>query len=110
MPLVTLEHLGCSEWADTADRGYHATGEPDFWAVWTTQGKVFELVRDATVVQDPFGFGYESVKTMAGLAKGEKYAGAKLRGVMHRIVTNNGGPGRLTVAQYRAEEAKKAGR
>lgn len=64
----------------------------------------------ATVVQDPFGFGYESVKTMADLAKGQKYSGPKLRGVQHRVVTKDGGPGRLTVAQYRAEEAKKAGK
>jgi ribose transport system substrate-binding protein len=64
----------------------------------------------ATVVQDPFGFGYESVKTMADLAKGHPYTGPKLRGVPHRIVTKDGGPGRLTVAQYREEEAKKAGK
>jgi ribose transport system substrate-binding protein len=64
----------------------------------------------ATVVQDPFNFGYESVKTMAKLAKGEKYAGEKLRDVPHRIVTKTGGAGRLTVAQYRAEEAAKAGK
>ena len=64
----------------------------------------------ATVVQDPFGFGYESVKTMAELAKGQKYTGPKLRGVPHRIVTKNGGPGRRTVAEYREEEAKKAGK
>jgi ribose transport system substrate-binding protein len=63
----------------------------------------------ATVVQDPFGFGYESVKVMAQLARGEKYTGEKLRGVPHRIVTKDGGPGRLTVAQYHDQEAKKAG-
>jgi ribose transport system substrate-binding protein len=64
----------------------------------------------ATVVQDPFNFGYESVKTMAKLAEGEKYTGDKLRDVPHRIVTKAGGTGRLTVAQYRAEEAAKAGK
>jgi ribose transport system substrate-binding protein len=68
-------------------------------------GQVF-----ATVVQDPFGFGYEAVKTMAPLARGEKYTGAKLRGVPHRVITKDGGPGKLTVAQYHAEEAKKAGK
>jgi len=61
----------------------------------------------ATVVQDPFGFGHESVKVMARLAKGENYAGEKLRSVPHRLVTRDGGPGRLTVPQYRAEEEKK---
>lgn len=61
----------------------------------------------ATVVQDPFGFGYESVQVMATLATGGPYIGAKLRGVPHRLVTKDGGPGRITVAQYRAEEQKK---
>lgn len=62
----------------------------------------------ATVVQDPFGFGYESVKAMAELAKTGKYGGAKLRPVPHRVVTKAGGPGQLTVAEYKAEEAKKS--
>ena len=47
---------------------------------------------------------------MAELAKGQKYTGPKLRGVPHRIVTKTGGPGRQTVGEYRAEEAKKAGK
>jgi ribose transport system substrate-binding protein len=63
----------------------------------------------ATVVQDPFNFGYESVKAMADLAKGGKYAGAKLRAVPHRVVTKSGGAGTITVAEYKAQEAKKAG-
>jgi hypothetical protein len=45
---LTVEHLGCSEWLDTPDRGYHATGRPEMYGVWTTQGTMFELVRDAT--------------------------------------------------------------
>ena len=44
------------------------------------------------------------------LARGEKYTGPKLRGVPHRVITKDGGPGQLTVAQYHAEEAKKAGK
>jgi ribose transport system substrate-binding protein len=70
-----------------------------------SEGNIF-----ATVVQDPFGFGYESVKVMASLAKGETYTGAKVRDVPHRIVTQKGGTGRLTVDQYKAEEARKAGK
>ena len=62
------------------------------------------------MVQDPFGFGYESVKVMASLAKGEKYTGEKVRDIKHRIVTKDGGAGRYTVAQYKAEEALKAGK
>jgi hypothetical protein len=45
---LTVEHLGCTEWLDTPDRGYHATGRPEMYGVWTTQGTMFELVRDAT--------------------------------------------------------------
>jgi hypothetical protein len=49
---ITVEHLGCSEWVDTAEKGYHPTGHPDITACWTTQGKVFEIVRDATIAND----------------------------------------------------------
>jgi hypothetical protein len=43
---LTVEHLGCSEWNDSVDGGYHPTGLPEMFAVWTTQGKMFELTRD----------------------------------------------------------------
>ena len=43
---LTVEHLGCTEWIDTLDRGYHPTGDPELFAIWTTQGKMFELTRD----------------------------------------------------------------
>src|SRR3954466_12466152 len=46
---LTIEHLGCSEWTDSTDRGYHPTGKPELFAVWTTQGKMFETVRDPPV-------------------------------------------------------------
>jgi hypothetical protein len=49
---LTVEHLGCSEWADSPDRGYHSTGRPELFAVWTSQGKMFETVRDAVVRHD----------------------------------------------------------
>src|SRR5258708_10714127 len=42
----TVEHIGCSEWIDTLDRGYHATGEAELFGIWTTQGKMFDLTRD----------------------------------------------------------------
>ncbi len=64
----------------------------------------------ATIVQDPFNFGYESVKAMAELAKGGKYTGAKLRAVPHRVVTKGGGKTGITVAEYKEQEAKKAGK
>jgi hypothetical protein len=43
---LTVEHLGCSEWVDSVDRGYHATGQAEMFGVWTTQGKMFQLTRD----------------------------------------------------------------
>jgi hypothetical protein len=46
---LTVEHLGCSEWIDTLDRGYHPTGDAELFGIWTTQGKMFELTRDAVV-------------------------------------------------------------
>lgn len=44
---MTIEHLGCSEWLDTVDKGYHATGENEVFGVWVSQGKLFEETRDA---------------------------------------------------------------
>jgi hypothetical protein len=49
---LTVEHLGCSEWADSPDRGYHATGRAEVFAVWTSQGPMFDTVRDAVVKHD----------------------------------------------------------
>ena len=46
---MTIEHLGCSEWADTVEGGYHATGEHEVFGVWVSQGRLFEEVRDAVV-------------------------------------------------------------
>jgi ribose transport system substrate-binding protein len=57
----------------------------------------------ATVVQDPFNFGVESVKIMAKLAKGEKYSGDPIRYVKHRVVTKDGGPDRVAVGPFREQ-------
>jgi hypothetical protein len=46
---LTVEHLGCTEWNDTLAGGYRPTGLPEFFAVWTTQGKMFEVTRDSVV-------------------------------------------------------------
>jgi hypothetical protein len=44
---LTIEHFGCQEWIDTASGGYRYTGQPETLGVWTTQGPMFEVVRDA---------------------------------------------------------------
>ncbi|HEX6714566.1 MAG TPA: hypothetical protein VF066_14325 [Thermoleophilaceae bacterium] len=49
---LTIEHLGCSEWVDTIDRGYRPTGDAELFGIWTTQGKMFELTRDTVVAHD----------------------------------------------------------
>src|SRR3954451_2517603 len=49
---LTVEHLGCSEWIDSPDKGYHATGRSELFAVWTSQGPMFDTVRDVTVEHD----------------------------------------------------------
>jgi hypothetical protein len=46
---LTVEHLGCTEWTDTLDGGYHPTGQPEMFGIWTTQGKMFDLTRDTVV-------------------------------------------------------------
>jgi hypothetical protein len=46
---VTMEHLGSTEWVETADDGYHATGENEIYAIWTTQGPMKDLVQPALV-------------------------------------------------------------
>jgi hypothetical protein len=46
---LTVEHLGCSEWIDTVDGGYHPTGNAEMLGIWTTQGQMFDLTRDTIV-------------------------------------------------------------
>jgi ribose transport system substrate-binding protein len=58
-----------------------------------------------TIVQNPFGFGYESVKLMAALAKGDKSSlpADGIRFVPHRVITKDGGPGKARVTDFKAE-------
>jgi ribose transport system substrate-binding protein len=66
----------------------------------------------ATVVQDPFGFGYESVRMMASLAKGDRSVlpPGGIKYVPHRIITRDGGQGRIPVAQFRDELDTRLGK
>jgi ribose transport system substrate-binding protein len=57
----------------------------------------------ATVVQDPYNFGTESVKLMAKLAKGEPFTGDPVHYVKHRVVTKDGGGDRVSVAKFREQ-------
>ena len=63
---LTVEHLGCTEWVDSLDRGYHPTGQAELFGIWTTQGRMFELTRDtirahgiprAALLRPPLQFG-----------------------------------------------------
>ncbi len=49
---LTVEHLGCTEWNDTLDGGYHATGQPELFGIWTTQGRMFEIVKASVIKHD----------------------------------------------------------
>jgi hypothetical protein len=49
---LTVEHLGCTEWNDSLDKGYHRTGRAELFAVWCNQGPLFETVKAATVEHD----------------------------------------------------------
>ncbi len=59
----------------------------------------------ATVVQQPFVFGYESVKMMAALARGDssKLPADGIRYVPHRVITKDGGKDRVPVEKFRRE-------
>ena len=63
---LTVEHLGCSEWVDSLDKGYHPTGQAELFGIWTTQGRMFQLTRDtvrahgiprAALLRPPVQFG-----------------------------------------------------
>jgi ribose transport system substrate-binding protein len=60
----------------------------------------------ATVVQNPFEFGAQAVKTMAALAKGDPYKGEAIRYVPIRVLTKDGGDGTLPVGTFRTELQK----
>ncbi len=49
---LTVEHLGCSEWNDSTDIGYHATGRAELLAIWATQGKLASLVQETVIAHD----------------------------------------------------------
>jgi len=59
----------------------------------------------ATVVQQPFQFGYESVKMMAAIARGDnsKVPADGIRYVPHRVITKEGGKDRVPVEKFRKE-------
>lgn len=58
-----------------------------------------------TVVQDPFNFGYEAVRLMAALARGDRSVlpADGVRYVPHRVITREGGAGRLAADKFRAD-------
>jgi hypothetical protein len=73
---LTVEHLGCTEWNDTVGAGYHPTGLPEAFFIWTTQGKMFELTRDTVIahgltrtalMRPPLQFGVGSPYQSAGV-------------------------------------------
>lgn len=66
----------------------------------------------ATVVQDPFNFGYESVRIMAGLAKDDRSVLPKggVLDVPHRVITKEGGKDRVAVEKFRQELEKLVGK
>jgi ribose transport system substrate-binding protein len=70
----------------------------------------------ATVVQDPYNFGYESVKLMAALARGDESKVPKdgLQHIPHRIITKDGGDAnglkRIPVQEFRDQLEKLIGK
>jgi ribose transport system substrate-binding protein len=66
------------------------------------QGKMY-----ATVVQDPFNFGYESVKILAAEARGDQSL-RNIAPIPYRVLTRNGGPSKtvdgVVIKNLRAAE------
>jgi ribose transport system substrate-binding protein len=58
-----------------------------------------------TVVQNPYQFGYQAVRIMAALAKGDRSLLPKdgILYVPHRVITKEGGKDRIAVAPFRKE-------
>jgi ribose transport system substrate-binding protein len=58
-----------------------------------------------TIVQNPFEFGYQSVRLMSALAKGDKSVLPKdgILYVPHRVITKEGGNDRVDVEKFRKE-------
>lgn len=65
-----------------------------------------------TVVQDPYGFGYESVKLLAALTKGDRSGvpADKIKYVPHRVLTKDGGPGKEKAKDFRENLEKLLGK
>jgi ribose transport system substrate-binding protein len=70
----------------------------------TLQG-IADGILYATVVQQPFQFGYQAVKMMAALARGDnsKVPADGIRYVPHRVITKEGGKDRVPVEKFRKE-------
>jgi ribose transport system substrate-binding protein len=77
----------------------------------TLQGIVDGAIH-GTIVQQPFLFGYESVKLMAALAKGDKSVipPSGIRHVPHMVITKEGGKDRRAVVEFRDELEKLLGK
>lgn len=77
-----------------------------------TLGGIADGSISGTVVQDPFGFGYESVKLLTALAKGDRSGLPKdgIKYVPHRTITKDGGPGRVPVKDFHDELKKLMGK
>jgi ribose transport system substrate-binding protein len=77
----------------------------------TLQG-IAEGAIHGTIVQQPFLFGYESVKMMAALARGDrsKLPPNGIRHVPHMVITKEGGKDRRPVLEFRDELEKLLGK
>ena len=58
---------------------------------WDTLKGIAAGTIEATVVQDPFGYGYKSVEVLAAVARGDKPKVMK-DAIPYRVVTKDGGP------------------
>jgi hypothetical protein len=73
---LTVEHLGCTEWTDSGDGGYRATGEAELFGVYASEGAMTELasstipkhdVSRSSVLRPPPQFGVGGAFEDAGV-------------------------------------------
>jgi ribose transport system substrate-binding protein len=73
---------------------------------WDTLKAIAAGTIEATVVQDPFGYGYKSVEVLAAVARGDKSKVLK-DAIPYRVVTKDGGP-EETVNNLKVQNLKVA--
>ena len=74
-----------------SDKKYKHVKIVAFDEAWETLDGIESGEIYATVVQDPFNFGYRSVEILAAEARGDKSKSANVKPIAYRVISKNGG-------------------